>query len=106
MPEAWRDLHGIVTTGDCPKCDDELIALHDTPEYAALVERIRAEANIADRPGQYKRLNRIALDLADLALPCPCGCPTEAHIGEIGCACGLPGEPPCAPIRPGQADPQ
>jgi hypothetical protein len=27
-PEAWRcEAHGVVTTGDCPRCDDELIAL-------------------------------------------------------------------------------
>ena len=28
-----------------------------------LAKRIRAEADIADRPGQYDRLNQIALDL-------------------------------------------
>jgi hypothetical protein len=27
---------------------------------------------------------------------CRCGCPEYAHIGEIGCSCGLPDEPPCA----------
>lgn len=27
-PSAWRCcLHGVVTTSDCPRCDDELIAL-------------------------------------------------------------------------------
>lgn len=29
--------------------------------------------------------------------PCPCGCPAEMHVGEIGCPHGLPDEPPCAP---------
>ena len=38
-------------------------------EYLALAERIRAEANIADRPGQYERLNQIALDLVVMASP-------------------------------------
>lgn len=28
---------------------------------------------------------------------CRCGCPADAHVGEIGCPCGLPGEPPCSP---------
>lgn len=28
---------------------------------------------------------------------CTCGCPEAAHIGEIGCPCGLPDEPPCTP---------
>jgi SLOG family YspA-like protein len=27
---------------------------------------------------------------------CRCGCPADMHIGEIGCPCGLPDEPPCA----------
>lgn len=27
---AWRcGMHGVPTTGDCPRCDDELIALTD-----------------------------------------------------------------------------
>lgn len=34
-----------------------------TSEGAGLGERIRAEADIADRPGQYDRLNQIALDV-------------------------------------------
>lgn len=33
---------------------------------------------------------------AALGAPCPCGCPRDSHIGEIGCPCALPGEPPCA----------
>lgn len=29
---AWRcDMHGVTTTGDCPRCDDELIAMTDSP---------------------------------------------------------------------------
>jgi hypothetical protein len=28
---------------------------------------------------------------------CPCGCSASAHIGAIGCPCGLPDEPPCSP---------
>ena len=32
---------------------------------------------------------------------CPCGCPADMHIGEIGCPCALPGDPPCATRVPG-----
>lgn len=35
---------------------------------AQIVARIRAEADLADRPGQYDRLNLIALDLETFAL--------------------------------------
>lgn len=28
---------------------------------------------------------------------CLCGCPRDMHIGEVGCPCGLPDEPPCSP---------
>lgn len=28
---------------------------------------------------------------------CPCGCPRDMHLGEVGCPCGLPDEPPCSP---------
>lgn len=38
----------------------------DCPNIEALVERIRSEAIIADRPGQYDRLNRIADEVAAL----------------------------------------
>lgn len=26
---------------------------------------------------------------------CSCGCSRDMHVGEIGCPCGLPDEPPC-----------
>lgn len=26
---------------------------------------------------------------------CRCGCPPSMHVGEIGCPCALPGDPPC-----------
>lgn len=28
---------------------------------------------------------------------CVCGCPLDAHVGDVGCPCGPPGEPPCDP---------
>jgi hypothetical protein len=28
---------------------------------------------------------------------CSCGCLPAMHVGEIGCPCALPGEPPCVP---------
>lgn len=31
---------------------------------------------------------------------CPCGCDPDMHIGDIGCPCGLPDEPPCATPTP------
>lgn len=31
-----------------------------------------------------------------LSEACPCGCPRDMHIDQIGCPCGLPDEPPCA----------
>lgn len=37
----------------------------------------------------------------DRLMTCPCGCSRDQHIGEIGCPCGLPDEPPCSPTRPG-----
>lgn len=36
MPDAWRcELHRVWTTGDCPDCDDELIALAEDEEVSA-----------------------------------------------------------------------
>ena len=43
---------------------------------------------------------------ADHSCPCPytdaecpghcrCGCSLDMHVGDIGCPCALPGEPPC-----------
>src|SRR5690606_19736523 len=37
---------------------------------------------------------------AEKAATCRCGCLSEVHVGEIGCACGLPDEPPCTPAEP------
>lgn len=39
------------------------------PEIEALANRIRAEADTASRPGQYDRLNQIALDLESVIFP-------------------------------------
>lgn len=36
----------------------------------------------------------------DRLTACPCGCPRDQHIGEVGCPCGLPDEPPCQPRTP------
>ena len=63
-----------------------------------------AEANIACNcagSGGYGRCPHCgdwhADDLTCCPRACPCGCPAEMHIGEIGCPCALPGEPPCNP---------
>ena len=43
-----------------------------------IAERIRAEANIASRGGQYARLNQIALDL-ETSLVTPTGSSSESR---------------------------
>jgi hypothetical protein len=35
---------------------------------------------------------------------CACGCPPDMHVGEIGCPCGLPDEPPCTPMESRESD--
>lgn len=58
-----------------------------------------------DHPG-YLEYRCITADIESLpwpgedgyedSLPCPCGCPPDMHVGDIGCPCGLPDGPRCA----------
>lgn len=45
------DLHRITTTGDCPKCDDDMLALHSTE--AELRVAIAAAAISIEKAGRH-----------------------------------------------------
>ena len=62
--EQRPELVGVGATRGCGSRGDERMIDHDvTPEYAQIIQRIRDEADLASRAGQYDRLNQIALDL-------------------------------------------
>lgn len=65
-----------------------------TPEQVRRLERMEDEGG---PQGLTHIVNRIVLERLAALTQCPCGCSADMHIGEIGCPCALPGEPPCTP---------
>lgn len=61
--------HGVTTTGDCPRCDDELIALAETDDSAAASAR---------------------------CFYCRRGACHSCVAGDESCGCCDPGECPCS----------
>jgi hypothetical protein len=65
--------------------------------WEALVDHIHADETGRWHGGQLTRQETASWLADEAGRMCPCGCPENMHIGEIGCPCALPDEPPCNP---------
>lgn len=76
-PEPWVcDLHGPVASGDCERCDDEMIAFE---EFAARLDAMLAPEHVTDADFDFE-----ALEVPDDASRCAAGVVTCSACDTIG----------------------